>query len=47
MAGKPMLTGNGLTGKDNLTTVLLSEPVTQQVSTVGIVDQDVFPTMVS
>ena len=33
-----MSTGVGLTGKDNSTTVMLSEPVTQQVSMVGIMD---------
>ena len=47
MAGEPMLTGDRSTGKDNSTTVLLSELVTQQVSSIGIMDQDVFPTTVS
>ena len=47
MAGEPMLTGDRSTGKDNSTIVLLSELVTQRVSSTGIMYQDVFPTMVS
>ena len=43
MAGKPMSRGDGLTCKDNSTTVMLSEPATWRVSMVGIMDQVVFP----
>ena len=34
---RPRSTGGGLTGKDNSTITVLSEPMTQRVSTEGIV----------